>query len=186
MADHPLGAAPEVPGTDLRATAATTAPNIVRWSAAFTGGLWALLSERTAPWIAAAIVAAIMLEPQSDDGLTTWNAFDPQLTAYEALRYARENEFRAQAFYSQAAADAGEGGTVMLNVLVGLDGQAEEVLFVPEKSTVAEDSDIARNTLKVAADWKFQPGVEDGKPVRRRVLVPVRFEPPAKAAAPEA
>ena len=70
--------------------------------------------------------------------------------------------------------------------LLGLDGQAEEVLFVPEKSTVAEDSDIARNTLKVAADWKFQPGVEDGKPVRRRVLVPVRFEPPAKAAAPEA
>jgi putative MFS transporter len=48
-------------GTDLRATAATTAPNIVRWSAAFTGGLWALLSDWTAPWIAAAIVAAIVL-----------------------------------------------------------------------------------------------------------------------------
>ena len=35
-------------------------------------------------------------------------AFDPQLTAYQALRYARENEFRAQAFYSQVAADAGD------------------------------------------------------------------------------
>jgi rubrerythrin len=34
-------------------------------------------------------------------------AFDPALNAYDALRYARENEFRAQAFYSQAAADAG-------------------------------------------------------------------------------
>lgn len=33
-------------------------------------------------------------------------AFDPALTAYDALRYARENEFRAQSFYSQAATDA--------------------------------------------------------------------------------
>ena len=27
-----------------------------------------------------ALVAAIMLEPQSDDGFTTWNFLDPQLT----------------------------------------------------------------------------------------------------------
>ncbi|WP_374601168.1 TonB family protein [Arenimonas sp.] len=86
--------------------------------------------------------------------------------------------------YPEAAANAGEGGMVMLNVLVGLDGRAEEVRFVPEKSTVAEDSEIARNTMQVAAGWKFQPGVEDGKPVRRRVLVPVRFDPPGKS--PEA
>jgi rubrerythrin len=34
-------------------------------------------------------------------------AFDPALSAYDALRYARENEFRAQAFYSQAGLDSG-------------------------------------------------------------------------------
>jgi hypothetical protein len=28
-----------------------------------------------------AVLAAILLEPESDDGLTTWNVFDPQLGA---------------------------------------------------------------------------------------------------------
>ncbi|MFM7051248.1 MAG: MFS transporter [Planctomycetota bacterium] len=32
-------------GTNLRATAATTAPNLVRWSAAWTGGLWLALGK---------------------------------------------------------------------------------------------------------------------------------------------
>ena len=48
-------------GTNLRATAATTAPNIVRWSAAWTGGLWLALSKHTEPWTAAAVVAAIVM-----------------------------------------------------------------------------------------------------------------------------
>jgi hypothetical protein len=48
-------------GTNLRATAATTAPNIVRWSAAWTGGLWLYLSGSIEAWTAAAIVAAIVM-----------------------------------------------------------------------------------------------------------------------------
>ena len=48
-------------GTNLRATAATTAPNIVRWSAAGTGALWLALSKQTEPWMAAAIVASIVM-----------------------------------------------------------------------------------------------------------------------------
>jgi len=48
-------------GTNLRATAATTAPNIVRWSAAGTGALWLALSKQTEPWMAAAVVASIVM-----------------------------------------------------------------------------------------------------------------------------
>lgn len=51
-------------GTNLRGTAATMAPNVVRWSAAGTGGLWLWLSgERVglAPWQAALAVAAVVL-----------------------------------------------------------------------------------------------------------------------------
>jgi putative MFS transporter len=48
-------------GTNLRATAATTAPNIVRWSAAWTGGLWLALSGQMDAWIAAAVVASIVM-----------------------------------------------------------------------------------------------------------------------------
>jgi len=48
-------------GTDLRATAATTAPNLVRWSAAGSGALWLVverwigIDDPAAPWQAAAI-----------------------------------------------------------------------------------------------------------------------------------
>jgi len=53
-------------GTDLRATAATTAPNIVRWSAAWTVLLWTSLegiygNEGAGPWHAAATAAVIVL-----------------------------------------------------------------------------------------------------------------------------
>ena len=49
-------------GTNLRATAATTAPNIVRWSAAWTGGLWLWLSGSWgSPWQAALAVAVVVL-----------------------------------------------------------------------------------------------------------------------------
>jgi MFS family permease len=53
-------------GTNLRATAATMAPNIVRWSAAGTGWLWLWLSNESdgaglEPWVAAVVVAAIIM-----------------------------------------------------------------------------------------------------------------------------
>ena len=81
--------------------------------------------------------------------------------------------------YPKAAAEAGEGGMVMLRVLVGTDGAAREVHFVPEKSTVAADAEITLSTLEVARGWKFSPAMKDGQPVEGWVLVPVKFEPPS-------
>jgi len=51
-------------GTNLRATAATTAPNLVRWSAAWTGGLWLALGRPEwldSPWKAALAVAVVVM-----------------------------------------------------------------------------------------------------------------------------
>ncbi len=53
-------------GTNLRATAATTAPNMVRWSAAVSAFMWTqceglLGSGPSVPWQAAVIVAAIIV-----------------------------------------------------------------------------------------------------------------------------
>jgi len=51
-------------GTNLRATAATLAPNVVRFSAAGTGGLWLWLSGPDiglTPWQAALAVAAVVM-----------------------------------------------------------------------------------------------------------------------------
>jgi MFS family permease len=62
-------AAAEQFGTNLRATAATTAPNVVRWSAAATAGLWVWLEglmggvapASGVPWKAAAVAGAIVM-----------------------------------------------------------------------------------------------------------------------------
>jgi hypothetical protein len=49
-------------GTNLRGTAATTAPNVVRWSAAWTGGLWLWLSGAwDSPWQAALVVGVLVM-----------------------------------------------------------------------------------------------------------------------------
>ena len=49
-------------GTNLRGTAATTAPNVVRWSAAWTGGAWLWLSESwDSPWKAALAVGVVIV-----------------------------------------------------------------------------------------------------------------------------
>lgn len=74
-------------------------------------------------------------------------AFDPQLSAYAALRYARENEFRAQAFYSQAAADAGDAEVRRLATAFAAE-EAEHVR--------ALDDWLAR-TPRPAAPWRIDP-----------------------------
>lgn len=49
-------------GTNLRGTAATTAPNVVRWSTAWTGGAWLWLSESwDSPWKAALAVGVVVV-----------------------------------------------------------------------------------------------------------------------------
>lgn len=84
--------------------------------------------------------------------------------------------------YPAGAAAAGEGGLVMLKVLVGTDGLAREIKYVAEESTVPEASRFTRNALEAAAQWKFQPSTKDGSAVPGWVKVPVRFE--ASGAAP--
>lgn len=56
----------ELFGTNLRATATTSAPNMVRWSMALSAFMWLSLEEllgntAAAPWQAAAIVGAILI-----------------------------------------------------------------------------------------------------------------------------
>lgn len=80
--------------------------------------------------------------------------------------------------YPKAAANAGEGGLVMLRVLVGVDGKPQEIEFDAAKSSVPVDSALIKSTMDAAAGWTFQPQLMDGKAVPGWVMVPVRFEPP--------
>jgi rubrerythrin len=78
-------------------------------------------------------------------------AFDPALSAYAALRYARENEFRAQAFYSQAAGEASDPEVRRL----ATEFAAEEAEHVQ-----ALDDWLAR-TPRPATPWRIDPYHEE-------------------------
>lgn len=78
-------------------------------------------------------------------------AFDPQLNVYDALRYARENEFRAQAFYSRAAEESEEAEVRRL----AAEFAAEEAEHVR-----ALDDWLAQ-TPRPSATWQQDPHVSE-------------------------
>ena len=78
-------------------------------------------------------------------------AFDPALSAYEALRYARENEFRAESFYRHAAADATDAEVHRL----ATEFAAEEAQHV-----LALDEWLAR-TPRPSVPWHIDPFHEE-------------------------
>ncbi|MBN8511237.1 MAG: ferritin family protein [Burkholderiales bacterium] len=74
-------------------------------------------------------------------------AFDPGLSAYAALRYARENEFRAQSFYAQVAADAEDAEVRRL---------AQEFALEETEHVQALDDWLAR-TPRPSVPWREDP-----------------------------
>ncbi len=63
-------------------------------------------------------------------------------------------------------------GMVILEVLVGTDGQ-------PQRITVHSADNVAPSLVKAASDaamkWRFNPALRDGKPIESYARVPVRF-----------
>ena len=75
--------------------------------------------------------------------------------------------------YPVAALAAGQGGRVVLKVLVGVDGQARDV--VVESSEPAGVFDEA--TVAAVRGWRFAPLLREGQPVEGWLRVPVDFDP---------
>lgn len=73
--------------------------------------------------------------------------------------------------YPREAREARQQGTVILRVLVGIRGESREVIV--ETSSGAETLDAA--AVAAARQWKFNPGITDGKPSEGAILVPVTF-----------
>ncbi len=75
--------------------------------------------------------------------------------------------------YPRDALMAGAQGTVTLRVLVGEDGKPLEVTI--ERSSGNRSLDNAART-QVLRRWKFQPAVDQGRPVQAYGLIPVDFK----------
>ncbi len=72
--------------------------------------------------------------------------------------------------FSEKARKAAEPGTVVLAVVVGVDGKPRSV-----KVLCSSTPDNNENAVDAVKSWKFEPGTKDGKPVRVVVAVEVQF-----------
>jgi protein TonB len=74
--------------------------------------------------------------------------------------------------YPQAAADAGVGGSVILDAGIGGDGRVNDV-------TIREGSnpDLASAAADAVRQWEFSPTLLNCTPIEVAMQVNVRFEP---------
>ncbi len=78
--------------------------------------------------------------------------------------------YRAAPVYPFEAKRSGLGGEVVVEFLVNERGDVVNPRVVRSSATVFEEP-----TLRAVARWKFEPGRKDGRTVRFRMSVPVRF-----------
>jgi TonB family protein len=73
--------------------------------------------------------------------------------------------------YSDEARAAKYSGTVLLSVVVGTDGRADEVRVVKSLGMGLDEKAVL-----CVRQWAFQPGTHEGVPVRVRAQVEINFQ----------
>lgn len=104
----------------------------------------------------------IVVAPPEDDAL-------PQFGQYVYVEELPEAITKSQPDYPDLAREAGVDGTVMVQALVGKDGQVKDTRVV--KSIPMLDASAVAAVKK----WVFKPALSNNKPVAVWVAVPVRF-----------
>jgi TonB family protein len=72
--------------------------------------------------------------------------------------------------YTKEAKDAKLQGTVVLWIVVGIDGTVMHAKVVK-----GFDKGLTENAVNTVKTWKFKPAMKDGKAVPCRVMVEVSF-----------
>lgn len=98
-------------------------------------------------------------------------AIEPATSAVAAVRL--EYASAPPPAYPRDAARRRLEGTVMLQVLVGVDGKPLEVLVHASSGHRSLDEAARKHVLK---RWTFRPAMKDGRAVQAIGLVPVAFE----------
>jgi TonB family protein len=72
--------------------------------------------------------------------------------------------------FSERARKDQEGGTVIISLIVGVDGNPRNL-----KVECGSAPDLAEKAIESVSVWKFEPGTKDGKPVIVQIAVEVQF-----------
>ena len=78
--------------------------------------------------------------------------------------------YRANPSYTEEARAAKIQGTVVLNVVVGPDGSAQQVSVLRSL-----DPGLDQKAVEMVGTWKFRPGMKDGQPVAVMAQIEVSF-----------
>ncbi|MCQ4166911.1 energy transducer TonB [Tahibacter harae] len=74
--------------------------------------------------------------------------------------------------YPRESTRAKEEGTVILRVLVGVDGVPQEIEIARSSGYARLDRQAKNSVMK----WRFEPGTRNGQPIAAYGLVPVAFK----------
>ena len=66
-------------------------------------------------------------------------------------------------------------GQVVLQFVVNTNGDVQDIKVIS-----SNDSEFEQLTIEAVQQWKFLPGLKDGKAVYSRMQVPISFNPPPK------
>jgi len=79
---------------------------------------------------------------------------------------------KPQPAYTDQARDKGVAGEVRLSCVIGEDG-------VPTSITIRKslEASLDKSAMDTVAQWRFKPGMKDGKAVAVQVLIDVSFRP---------
>jgi peptide/nickel transport system substrate-binding protein len=80
---------------------------------------------------------------------------------------------RVQPPYPAAAAEFGASGTIVVRVLVGVEGAVTEAKIIQSFGNPA----CEQAALDAARQWVFNPATKDGMPFEQRVSIPFTFTP---------
>jgi peptide/nickel transport system substrate-binding protein len=109
----------------------------------------------------------------ADTGSTTLLAELPPPPPKPSVITRAEAVRRVQPKYPAAALEFAASGTIVVRVLVGIDGSVNDATIIKSFGNPA----CERAALDAARQWEFDPATKDGTPFEQRVSIPFTFSP---------
>ncbi|UCG29683.1 MAG: TonB family protein [candidate division WOR-3 bacterium] len=109
----------------------------------------------------------------ADTGSTSLIAALPPAPPKPSVIARAEAVKRIQPKYPAAALEFAASGTVVVRVLVGVDGLVKDAVIIKSFGNPA----CEQAALNAARQWEFTPATKDGAPFEQRVSIPFTFTP---------
>jgi TonB family protein len=116
--------------------------------------------------------ALLQAQPPAPQQREAYRAGDDGVTLPRAI-------YKESPEYTEEARNKGVEGTVLLNVIVGPDDQAHDIVVQRGLGFGLDE-----NAIECVREWRFAPGMKDGEPVPVKAVIEVNFKLSVRIMAP--